>query len=113
MPGRAAVARWYYYERYRRYCLKLVTGEVTMGGGTVGLWWVPIGLAAWFAVAVAIALCAGPVLRRCSAVRESIDQRWGEISDEYESPQDQQAGGPAVVRPRSLHVEAELHLLPV
>jgi hypothetical protein len=53
------------------------------------LWWVLIGLAAWFGVAVVIGLCIGPVLRRCSQVRESIDQQWDEISDGHESPRDE------------------------
>jgi hypothetical protein len=43
----------------------------------VDLWWVPVGLAAWFLVAVAIGLCIGRVLRRCSQVRESIDRSGG------------------------------------
>ena len=43
----------------------MVTGVVTIiGGGNVGLWWMPIGLVAWFGVAVVAALCIGPVLRR-------------------------------------------------
>ena len=37
-------------------------------------WWVPIGLAAWFLVAIAIALCLGPVLRRSSQAREIPDE---------------------------------------
>jgi hypothetical protein len=45
-------------------------------------WWVPIGLAAWFLVGLAIALCLGPVLRRASQVREAPDQQLGETSDQ-------------------------------
>lgn len=37
------------------------------------LWWIPIGLAAWFLVALAVALLIGPVLRRSSRERERLD----------------------------------------
>ena len=45
------------------------TGEV----GTVGLWWIPVGIAAWFLVSVAVGLCVGPVLGpdRVSGARSS------------------------------------------
>jgi hypothetical protein len=33
-------------------------------------WWVPIGLAAWFLVAVVAALVIGPVLERCTSDEE-------------------------------------------
>ncbi len=33
-------------------------------------WWVPVGLAAWFLVAVAVGLVLGPVLERCSGDEE-------------------------------------------
>ena len=36
-------------------------------------WWVPIGLAAWFGVALAVGLLLGPVLRRSSQAREALD----------------------------------------
>ncbi len=53
-------------------------------------WWVPIGLAAWFLVALAIALCLGPVLRRSSQAREAVDQQLGETPNEpHEPPGDQ------------------------
>ena len=52
-------------------------------------WWVPIGLVAWFLVAVVVALCIGPVLRRSSQVRESLDQELEEMSDEHEPPKDE------------------------
>jgi hypothetical protein len=42
-------------------------------------WWVPIGLVAWFAVAVAVGLWLGPVLRTCSQAREAQDQHTAEI----------------------------------
>jgi hypothetical protein len=45
-------------------------------------WWVPIGLAAWCLVAVVVALCIGRVLRRASQVRESLDRKVMEQSDE-------------------------------
>ena len=45
-------------------------------------WWVPICLAAWCVVAVAMALCIGPVLRRASQIRESLDRQLMEPSDE-------------------------------
>ena len=32
-----------------------------MGGNVNAWWWVPIGLAAWFLVAVVMALCIGAV----------------------------------------------------
>ena len=44
-------------------------------------WWVPIGLAAWFVIAVVLALCIGAVLRRASQARESLDRQVTEISD--------------------------------
>jgi hypothetical protein len=44
-------------------------------------WWVPIGLAAWCVVAVAMALCIGPVLRRASQTRESLDRQLMELPD--------------------------------
>jgi hypothetical protein len=51
-------------------------------------WWVPIGLAAWFLVALAIALCLGPVLRRSSQAREeeTLGQQEEEIPDEPHEP---------------------------
>jgi hypothetical protein len=44
-------------------------------------WWVPIGLAAWFLVAVVASLLIGPVLRRSSQARESLRQEPEETSD--------------------------------
>jgi hypothetical protein len=49
-------------------------------------WWVPIGLAAWCLVAVVLALCIGPVLRRASPARESLDRQLMEISGEDDDP---------------------------
>lgn len=39
------------------------------------LWWVPIGLAAWFVVGATAALVAGRVLWRRAAAAEAEDQR--------------------------------------
>ena len=53
-------------------------------------WWVPIGLVGWFLVALAIALCLGPVLSRSSQAREALDQQLAEIPDRpHEPPQDE------------------------
>ena len=38
-----------------------------------GWWWIPIGLVTWFAVALAVALWLGAVLRSCSQAREALD----------------------------------------
>ena len=40
----------------------------------MGMWWVPIGLVAWFAVAIAVGLLLGPVLKSCSRSREAQDR---------------------------------------
>ena len=37
-----------------------------------GWWWIPIGLVTWFAVAMAVALWLGAVLRNCSQAREAF-----------------------------------------
>ena len=62
-------------------------------------WWVPIGLAAWFLVAIGVGLLIGPVLRRSSQARESLDQELldqvlldpelKETSGKREPPQDE------------------------
>ncbi len=52
-------------------------------------WWVPIGLAAWFLVAIVVSLLIGPVLRRSSQARETFDQEPEEPSAEGKPPQDQ------------------------
>jgi hypothetical protein len=49
-------------------------------------WWVPIGLAAWCLVAVLLALCIGPVLRRASQARESLDRQLMEMPREDDGP---------------------------
>jgi hypothetical protein len=45
-------------------------------------WWVPIGLAAWFLVALATALWLGPVLKHSSQARERLE----EMPDEPDEP---------------------------
>ena len=52
-------------------------------------WWVPIGLAAWFLVAIVASLLIGPVLRRSSQARESLDQDPDESSDERKPSEDE------------------------
>jgi hypothetical protein len=50
----------------------------------MGLWWIPIGIAAWFLVAVVVGLCIGAVLSHGSRVRDSAAQHWGEAADGHE-----------------------------
>jgi Kef-type K+ transport system membrane component KefB len=52
-------------------------------------WWVLIGLAAWFLVAILAGLLIGPVLRRSSQARESSSQLPEETSAEHGPPQDE------------------------
>ncbi len=52
-------------------------------------WWVPIGLAAWFLVAIVVSLLIGPVLRRSSQAGEPLSQEPEEASDGGKPPQDQ------------------------
>jgi hypothetical protein len=47
----------------------------------MSLWWIPAGIAAWFLVAVVVALCIGPVLGRCSQAREAAGQQRVRASD--------------------------------
>jgi hypothetical protein len=42
----------------------------------MSLWLIPVGIAAWFLVAIVVGLCIGPVLGRCSQAREAADQPW-------------------------------------
>ena len=44
-----------------------------MGGNVNAWWWVPIGLAAWFLVAVVMALGIGAALRHAAQARESLE----------------------------------------
>jgi flagellar biosynthesis/type III secretory pathway M-ring protein FliF/YscJ len=52
-------------------------------------WWVPIGLAAWFLVAIVASLLIGPVLRRSSQARESLHRDPEESSDERKLSEDE------------------------
>jgi hypothetical protein len=65
-----------------------------LGGGNVGLWWVPIGLAAWFGVAVVAALFIGPALRHSSEAREALEQQLKDMPDGYETSQDERQAFP-------------------
>ena len=63
-------------------------------------WWVPIGLAAWFLVSLAVALCVGPVLRRSAEAREALERQWAEsdirhqpLRDERQASQELGAAG--------------------
>jgi hypothetical protein len=49
-------------------------------------WWVLIGLAAWFLVALGIGLYIGPVLRRSSQALEAIDQQLEEVPGKPHEP---------------------------
>jgi len=63
-------------------------------------WWVPIGLAAWFGVALAVGLVLGRVLRRSSQAREALDaQMRGTRAGDEESPP--QNGKPTQDGPRA------------
>ena len=52
-------------------------------------WWVPIGLATWFVVALAAGLVIGPVLRHSSRAREELEEHMKEIPDERGPPWDE------------------------
>jgi len=57
--------------------LDLVTGVRSTGEATdMSLWLIPVGIAAWFLVAIVAGLCVGPVLGRCSQARKAADQPW-------------------------------------
>jgi len=38
-------------------------------------WWVPIGLAGWFGVSLAVGRLLASIVRRCSTAREVLDGR--------------------------------------
>src|SRR5690349_8169377 len=40
----------------------------------MSLWLIPVGIAAWFLVAIVVGLCVSPLLGRCSQVREAAAQ---------------------------------------
>jgi hypothetical protein len=52
-------------------------------------WWVPIGLAAWFLVAIVASLLIGPVLRRSSQAGESLSQEPEETSNGHKPSRDE------------------------
>jgi membrane protein YdbS with pleckstrin-like domain len=47
----------------------------------MSLWWIPAGIAAWFLVAVVVALCIGPVLGRRSQAREAVGPQWTRVPE--------------------------------
>jgi hypothetical protein len=49
-------------------------------------WWVPIGLAAWFLVAIVAALLIGPVLKRSARIRDSLRSEPEWAADEEDEP---------------------------
>lgn len=49
-------------------------------------WWVAIGLAAWFCLALAAGLLLGPVLRGATKAREAQDAQWGEAPPGRDKP---------------------------
>ena len=53
-------------------------------------WWVPIGLAAWFLVAIAVGLCVGPVLRRSREAWEALAHQLAESDGHHQPPREQQ-----------------------
>lgn len=52
-------------------------------------WWVPIGLAAWFLVSLAVGLCLGPVLKRSAEVREALESQLAESDVHHPRPWDE------------------------
>jgi hypothetical protein len=52
-------------------------------------WWVPIGLAAWFLVAIVAALLIGPVLKHSTRIRDSLSREPEETSGERKPSQDE------------------------
>jgi hypothetical protein len=50
----------------------------------MSLWLIPVGIAAWFLVAIVVGLCVGPLLGRCSQAREAAAQPWTRASGAHE-----------------------------
>ena len=50
----------------------------------MSLWLIPVGIAAWFLVAIVVGLCVGPLLGRCSQAREPAAQPWTRASGAHE-----------------------------
>jgi hypothetical protein len=57
--------------------------------------WVPIGLVAWFVVAIAVALWLGRVLGRWSQAREALDLKSREEAARLGEPPDVSSGPPS------------------
>ena len=71
----------------------------------MSLWLIPVGIAAWFLVAIVVGLCVGPLLGRCSQAREAAAQPRTRASGAHEPPwQDRQVSagppgaGPGIAR---------------
>jgi hypothetical protein len=64
-------------------------------------WWVPIGLVAWFALAVAVGLLLGPVLRRSSQARDALDRQASEAMDRQAGQQPAKRTAPPRHRKRA------------
>jgi hypothetical protein len=64
----------------------------------MGLWWVPVGIAAWFVVSVVVALGIGHVLRHCSQVKKTIDRQWVKVPDPREPSWDERQVSPERTR---------------
>ena len=78
---------WYCTVRIWCYRLKLY---VVIGEGDMDpWWWVPIGLATWFVVALAAGLVIGPVLRHSSRAREELEEHTKQMPDERGPPCDE------------------------
>ena len=52
-------------------------------------WWLPIGLAAWFLIALLVGLCLGPVLRRTSEAWEAPEHQLTKSDDHRQPPRDE------------------------
>lgn len=52
-------------------------------------WWVPIGLAAWLLVGLAVGLCLGPVLRRSSQAWDAQDRLFAKLDVQHQPPLDE------------------------
>ena len=42
----------------------------------MSLWWIPVGIVAWFLIAIVAGLCIGPVLGRRSPAGEAAGKQW-------------------------------------
>ncbi len=52
-------------------------------------WWVPIGLAAWVLVSLAVGLCVGPVLRRSAEAWEALERQFANLDMHHQPPRDE------------------------